>query len=274
MNPEHIDLNHFAEKADPLSDYSDLYSSESHVAGKVSFNTSAKNDYLTNEAFKSLRTNILFCGTELKTILITSSHENEGKSTVSSELCKSFAEIEKRVLLIDADLRKSVMLRKNSRTHDISGLSELLSDQASLEQVLYNTQHPNFDVIFCGHFPPNPVELVGSTKFKSLLDKLRESYDYIIIDTPPLGVVIDAAVMAAVCDGAILVVGGGKTRYREALEVKNQLTKSGCRLLGAILNQTEPNAAYYRRYYQKQKYEYYAEQPAKKSSAAKKNRAT
>lgn len=240
-------------------DFGDSYLNEKRFAGRVSFNTTAKSDYLTNEAYKTLRTNILFCGSDIKSIVITSCHENEGKSTVASELCKSFAESEKKVLLIDADLRKSVMLRKNPRAQDILGLSELLSDQAALNEVLYNTQHSNFDVIFSGHFPPNPVELVGSSKFKKLIDELKQYYDYIIIDTPPLGVVIDAAVIASICDGAVMVVSNSKTRYRDAIEVKEQLVKSGCRILGAILNHTEQSRSYYKRYYKDRKYQYYAD---------------
>ena len=98
----------------------------SNSAGKVNFNTSVSMDFPTNEAYKTLRTNILFCGSSIKTILITSSHENEGKSTISTELSKSFAEIGKKTLLIDADMRKSVILKRNLKSQNILGLSELL----------------------------------------------------------------------------------------------------------------------------------------------------
>ncbi len=223
---------------------------EKQTAGKVAFNTASANDYLTQESFKTLRTNILFCGSDIHSIVITSCNENEGKSTISAELSKSLAEIGKRTLLIDADLRKSVMLRKSIKARDINGLSELLSGQAELDQVLYNTQQPNFDVIFTGHFPPNPVELLGSGKFEKIITALKERYDYIIIDSPPLGAVIDAAVIASFCDGAVLVITDGRVKYHQALEVKEQLEKSGCKLLGAVLNDIDhKHSRYYKPYY-------------------------
>ncbi len=240
-----------------------FFSSELTTAGKVNFNTSAKNDYPTNEAFKTLRSNLLFCGTDVKTVLITSSHQNEGKSTISTELSKSLAEIKKKTLLIDADMRKSVILRRNLKTQNILGLSELLSGQATISQVLYNTQDPYFDVIFSGRFPPNPVELLSSTAFKTIINQFKDVYDYIIIDSPPLGPVIDAAVISVNCDSAILVISHGKVKFQDALAVKEQLNKSGCRILGAILNETDPKHKDVSRYYKDRKY-YYTSDSSKK----------
>lgn len=236
----------------------ELYSSSNSLptAGRVNFNTTVNNDFPTNEAYKMLRTNILFCGNDIKTILITSSHENEGKSTISTEISRSFAEIEKKTLLIDADMRKSVILRKNLKSQNIMGLSELLSGQATIGQVLFNTQNPNFDVIFSGHFPPNPVELISSDNFKEVLNKFKDYYDYIIIDSPPLGPVIDAAVMSTECDGAIIVIASGKTNYREVTATKEQLEKSGCKVLGAILNEVNSKGIRNSKYYKKNYYYY------------------
>ena len=231
-----------------------LYSSSVQTAGRVNFNTTVNNDFPTNEAYKMLRTNILFCGADIKTIIITSSHENEGKSTIASEISRSLAEIDKKTLLIDADMRKSVILKKNLKAQNILGLSELLSGQATIAQVLYNTQNPNFDVIFSGHFPPNPVELVSSEIFKMVLTKLKASYDYIIIDSPPLGPVIDASVMSTQCDGAIVVIAAGKTHYQEIVSVKEQLNKSGCKILGAILNEVDSKRIVNSKYYKKNYY--------------------
>lgn len=229
--------------------------SQAKTAGKVNFNTAVSNDYISNEAFKTLRTNILFCGADIKTIVLTSSRENEGKSTVSAELAKSLAEAGKNTLLIDADMRKSVLLRKSVRARNFFGLSELLSGQAELEQVLYNTQNENFDVIFSGQFPPNPVELLGARTFAKFLDEIKKNYDYIIIDSPPLGTVIDAAVIAAECDGSVIVISPGKITNNEAIEVKNQLLKSGCKLLGVILNEVDSkHSKYYKKYYKKYEY--------------------
>jgi capsular exopolysaccharide synthesis family protein len=219
------------------------------TAGKVNFNASATTDYSTNEAFKTLRSNLLFCGKDKKVILVTSALENEGKSTVATELSKSLSEINKKTLLIDADMRKSVILRRNLKTQGILGLSELLSGQATVSQVLYNTQMPDFDVIFSGHFPPNPVELLSNDVFKKILEDFKDVYDYIIIDSPPLSPVIDAAVISVNCDGAILVISSGKVKQQEALQVKEQLSKSGCEIIGVVLNQTEQRGSINARYH-------------------------
>lgn len=225
------------------------------TAGKVNFNTSSSSDFLTNESFKALRTNIMFCGSDIKAIVLTSARENEGKSVISAEIAKSMAEVNKKTLLIDADMRKSVMLRRNSTSQNFYGLSEFLSSQAELENVLYNTQNPLFDVIFSGHFPPNPVELLSTDRFNKLIKDAREIYDYIIIDSPPLGSVIDSAVIATQCDGSIMVITSGLITVKEGLEVKQQLEKSGCRIIGAILNDAYgKNTKFNKKYYKKYEY--------------------
>ena len=227
---------------------------ELKYAGKVNFNTTAKNDFVTNEAFKTLRSNILFCSKNIKTILITSAFENEGKSTIATELSKSLSDINKKVLLIDADMRKSVILRNNLKSQTILGLSEYLSGQTSVNDIIYETQIPNFNVIFCGHFPPNPVELLSSDTFGDMLKFFSGIYDYVIVDTPPLSPVIDASVISANCDGAILVITNNKVRISEAVEVKKQLSKSGCKIIGAILNDASPRHKYKNGYSSKKSY--------------------
>ncbi len=194
-------------------------------------------NYFMREAFNTLRTNVLFCGTEFKKILVTSCVAHEGKTTVSLELARSLAEIGKKVLLIDADLRKSVTVTRYTKESGVCGLSQYLSGQANLDDALYQTQYPGFDIIFAGPFPPNPTELVGNQTFRSLLDTAAEKYDYVLIDAPPLGMVIDAAVMSEFCDGALLVINRGTVKYRMAQNVAGQLQKSGCKLLGVVLNQ-------------------------------------
>ena len=192
--------------------------------------------YFMREAYNTLRTNVLFSGKEVKTIVITSCLANEGKTTIATELGKSLAESGKKVLLIDADLRKSVMVSRYTKVRGLVGLSQVLSGQIEVNDAIYKTQIKDLDVIFAGPYPPNPNELVGSHAFKELLDEKRDYYDYILIDAAPLGLVIDAAVMASVCDGAILVINSGAVKYRFAQEVKVQLQKSGCKSLGVVLN--------------------------------------
>ncbi len=226
---------------------------------KLKFKTT--DDYFTREAFKVLRTNIQFCGTDVKVIAITSCESHEGKSTVSAELARAMAETGKKVLLIDADMRKSVMIARYSEEKGVIGLSQYLSGMANKEDVIYTAEKEGFDIIFAGKFPPNPVELLGSMRFKKLIEESKEDYDYVIIDAPPLGMVIDGAVIASLCDGAIIVVSIDMVKYRYVLNVKNQLEKSGCHILGVILNHVQKKkGTYYKKYYQKyQGYGYYAE---------------
>lgn len=235
-----------------MSDYTDLKSyseGERKPAPRVSFKTLSSGDYITNEAYKTLRTNLFFCGAGIKTVLLTSCDENEGKSTVSAELSRSLAESGKKTIMIDADMRKSVLLKTGARGGAPAGLSEILSGMVEPEEAVCHTQIPNFDVIFSGHFPPNPVELIGGGAFESLIKRLRNDYDYIIVDSPPLGMVIDAAVLAACCDGAIMVISDGKVSRNNAKWVKEQLDKSGCQVLGAVINEAEKNSRFRKKYY-------------------------
>lgn len=191
---------------------------------------------LASEAFKSLRANVQFCGPDVRAIVITSCLPDDGKSTTSIWLSFALARAGKKVLLVDADLRKSIMVRKFSDEVGVVGFSELLSGQAAMEDVLYATQEENMKVIFSGQYPANPAELLSSSALKAFIEEQKAVYDYIIIDTPPLGVVVDAALVANVCDSAILVVAEGKVKGDIALAVKNQLEKSGVHIIGAVLN--------------------------------------
>ena len=209
-----------------------------------------KERYVKTEAFKTLRTNLLFSGKDVKVITVTSCTANEGKSSLCIELSKNMAQVEKKVLLIDADLRKSVMVSKNTDATGVSGLSEYLSGQKTLEDVLYETQYGGFDIIFAGQYPPNPVDLLSSEAFKELMQYGREHYDYVLIDTAPLGLVIDAAVTSSLSDGALLVIGENRISYRFAQAVKEQIEKSGCRVLGVVLNLIGTGkSSYYYHYY-------------------------
>lgn len=210
-------------------------------------------DYSANESYKSLRTNLLFCGEDKKVIAVTSCTPNEGKSTVSLNLALSLADSGKKVLFIDADLRKSVLMgRTEVEGEEIKGLSHLLSHQETIENVICATNVPRFHIIYAGIVPPNPAELLGSKYFKRFLSAIRKVYDYVIIDTPPLGSVIDSAVIADECDGSIIVMESGVISYRFAQDVKGQLEKCNCPILGVILNKVDMSKqGYYGKYYGK-----------------------
>ena len=192
--------------------------------------------YEVEEEIKTLRTNLLFCGDDKKTVVITSSFQGEGKTNTAVELAKSLASMQKKVLLVDADLRKSVLIsRLNTGTVE-HGLSHFLSGQCSLAEAVLSTNIPRLHIMFSGPSVKNSAELLTNERFEKMLESFREIYDYIIIDSAPLGMVIDAAIVAKQCDGAIMVIESEKVKYRLAQEVKQKLEKSGCQILGVVLN--------------------------------------
>lgn len=218
-----------------------------------------KLSYAMREALRTLRTNIQFCGEDKKVIMLTSCLPGEGKTSTSINLAKTIAELKKSVLLIDADLRKSVMpSRLNTGVKIDAGLSHFLSGQAGLSDVVMQTNVPKMHIMFAGPAVPNPTELLSTPRFEKMLESLREVYDYIIIDTAPLGLVIDAVIIAQFCDGAILVTESGRIHYRLALDVKNKLESSGCSILGSVLNKVDMKQrnGYYGKEYRKKGYGY------------------
>ena len=209
-----------------------------------------KLDSTTNESYKRLRTNIQFCGDDIKVIAITSTVPNEGKSSISFNLAVSIADSGKSVIFIDTDLRKSVLVGRYKINKAVKGLTHYLSGVNPFEDVVYATNVDNLHVIFSGPVPPNPAELLGNKYFKRLIKELRDKYDYVIIDTPPIGSVIDAAIVAQECDGVVLVISSAEISYKAVQKSKEQMEKAGCRILGAVLNKvTMGKSGYYGKYY-------------------------
>lgn len=222
---------------------------------KVTMKDPKKSDHFFEEAIKTLRTNIQFSGKTVKAILLTSCYPNEGKSNVTFALAEEMGKAGKRVLLIDADIRKSTFVRRYRVKENVFGLSQLLSGQISLADTICQTNFQNLDVIFAGPSAPNPSELLSDAEFGKLIERCKEFYDYIFIDTPPSANLADATVVAAHCDASILVIESGAVSYKIAQKVKAQLERSGCRILGAVLNKVDVKAGrYYKaydKYYQK-----------------------
>ena len=220
-----------------------------------------KLDYRGNEAYKNLRTNIQLCGSDIKVIMLTSTTPNEGKSSVSFNLAVSLAEAGKKVIFIDADLRKSVLVGRYKINKSVKGLTHFLSGLNKFEEVMYATNVNNLHVVLSGPVAPNPTELLGNKTFKTLIKVLRESYDYVIIDTPPLGSVIDSAIVAQECDGTVFVISANSVSYKYAQKAVEQINKTDCKILGAVLNKVDiNNNAYYGKYYGKY-YGEYGEEP-------------
>ena len=225
---------------------------------EIVINKAIKLDYQSDEAYKRLRTNVQFAGDSVKVIAVTSCTPDEGKTSVSFHLAVSMAQSGKKVLFIDGDMRKSVLVGNYKITKANKGLTHYLAGQNTLEEVLSTTNIPMLHMIVAGPIPPNPAELLDGKRFNEMIATMKEVYDYIIIDTPPLGNVIDCAIMARVCDGVVMVIAADEVSYKLAQKVKEQLERSGSKVLGAILNKVKVSKrGYYQKYYGKNYYEQY-----------------
>lgn len=194
-------------------------------------------EYFYQEAIKTLRTNLQFSGKNTRAILITSVFSGEGKSDISFHLAAELGKIGKKVLLVDTDIRKSAYKERYGITEEVKGLSQYLSGQVDkLVELIYRTNYENLHMILAGPAVPNPIELLEDDQFGELVKAAKQVYDYVIIDTPPLGTVIDAAVVSKACDGAMIVIESGAVSYRQAQKVLRQLEVCECRVLGTVLN--------------------------------------
>lgn len=215
----------------------------------VKMNDPRKTDFMYEEAIKTLRTNIQFAGRNVKCILLTSCFPNEGKSDIAFQLAKEIGNIGKRVVLVDADIRKSTFASRYRIGRPVKGLSHYLCGTLEADGICYQTNYENLDIIFAGSMVPNPSELLEEPALEELIQYLREHYDYILIDTPPIADMADAAIVAKWCDGAIMVIEDGRVSYRIAQKAKKKIVQTGCKFLGAVLNKVDVKKdRYYGRY--------------------------
>lgn len=228
---------------------------------KVTMTDPKKADSYYEESIKTLRTNLQFAGRGIRTILVTSCYPNEGKSDVTFQLAREIGNMGKRVLFLDADIRKSTLVsRYQVKQKNMQGLSHYLCGQADVSEICHQTNFSNVDVIFAGPSVPNPSELLEDSAFELLLQRLRGMYDYILVDTPPIMSVSDALIAAKWCDGVIFVIESKLVSYKLLQKAKKQIEQTGCRILGAVLNKVDPEYdKYYNKYYSRYgyyKYEY------------------
>lgn len=195
---------------------------------------------LISEQFKTLRTNIEFTSPDkkIRSIVITSPSPSEGKSTTAANLAVVYAQTGKRILLIDADMRKPTMHYTFSIRNN-RGLSTVLTNQSHIKDSINKTGVPGLDLLSCGPIPTNPAELLSSNAMTSLLEYLKEKYDMIIIDSPPILSVTDSQILANKCDGSILVLKAGNTNKDSALKAKEKIISSNSKLIGVVLNNME-----------------------------------
>jgi capsular exopolysaccharide synthesis family protein len=203
-----------------------------------------------SEQYKTIRTNINFSSVDqkMRSVMITSTGPGEGKSTTSANMAVVFAQEGKKVLLVDADLRKPTA-HYTFNVNNTFGFTSVLTRQKELEDAVNQTNVENLDLLTCGPIPPNPAELLSSKAMSRFLTSVYEEYDMVIFDTPPVLAVTDAQVLANQCDGTILVVSSGTTEVDKATKAKELLDSAKAKLLGVVLNNREMKDTNYYYYY-------------------------
>ncbi|MGM0126310.1 hypothetical protein IGI37_003739 [Enterococcus sp. AZ194] len=188
------------------------------------------------EQFRTIRTNLQYISEKTQTILITSAGPGEGKSTVSANLAVMFAKAGKKVLLVDADLRRPTVNRTFG-SNNAKGLSTLLRTERSLSEVAQQTAVKHLSIVTSGPRPVNPSELLGSERMSQLIKEVEQHYDYILFDSPPVTAVTDAQVLAAKTDGVVLVVREGKSKKEALRQTKELLLMVSATILGVVYNE-------------------------------------
>ncbi len=223
--------------------------------------------YSGNEAINTICSNISFAGNDVRIVLLTSCNESEGKSYLSMQIAYTMAKRGRKVILIDSDLRRSVMVSRFgvSTEGELKGLAHYLTGHNEIEDVIYETNVGNLYIVPVGRDVANPIPLLLSKAFKDLMKILSKEYDMVIVDTPPVGVVIDAAEIAKCCDGVIFVTKYKHTHRRELMYAKQQITQTGSPILGCILNDVTFDSISTKKYYGKSYYSHYGYYHRKKS---------
>lgn len=189
------------------------------------------------EAYRKVRTNLQFMNLDrnLKKVMVTSAGPSEGKSSVTGNLGLSLAGAGHKVLIVDCDFRKPRQHRFFGVSNAVGAMEVLLGEEA-IKEVIQKTEEDYLDLLTTGQIPPNPSEVLGSKRFVDMIGDLEEDYDFILLDTPPVGMVTDAAVLSRMVDGTILVAAVGHEDIRALEQAKIQLEDVGGKILGVIMN--------------------------------------
>lgn len=199
---------------------------------------SSKSGFYLQEAYKALRTNVNFALADkegCKVLMVTSAMQSEGKSITALNLAIALGQTDKRVLLVDCDLRRPKMARLMN-INAAEGLSGLLVDTSKLSSAVVTNKEHRIDLILAGAIPPNPAELLASSKMQQLLATMREKYDYVILDSPPVDLVVDAVAMSSMCDGVLFVVRAGQSERGAVIHGMEQLKYAGANVIGFVFN--------------------------------------
>ncbi len=218
--------------------------------------------FRTNEEIKRLRTNVQLCGDDIKAIALTSCLPDDGKTTVSFNLAISLSELGKDVLYVNCDLRNtSSLLEKYRIVGAKNGMTQYLAGLIPYDDAIGKTSISHLYIAVAGSVAPNPAELLSSQRFVEFIKQAKEQFSYVIVDTPPLGTVVDASIVARECDGSIMVVPAKTHSYRLVREIIEDLKATGTKFLGVILNKVnlmdKQSYGYYGKYYGKHYGKYY-----------------
>jgi len=207
-----------------------------------------------SEAYRTLRTNLEFSSLDkpLRTMVVTSAGPEEGKSTTLANLAVTLAQAEKKVILVDCDLRRPSQHEIFKVGNGVGLTSMVVDEEAFKNPPLQETPVPNLKLLPSGPLPPNPSELLGSRRMEEIIASLREKADLVLFDAPPIIAVTDAAVLASKVDGVLLVINAGTTKRDHAQRAKALLEKVNARLVGAVLNNVRMDISLHR-YYAEQK---------------------
>lgn len=204
-----------------------------------------------SEAYRTLRTNIQFACVDLKpkTLLVTSSMPREGKTTTAVNLAASMAQDGKKTILVDCDLRKPKIDTIFKIPNETGGLSNILIDEIEQEEGIKETEVDNLYILPAGKIPPNPAELLSSKKMQQFMEYLRQNFDYIIVDSPPLIAVTDAQVISKYSDACILVAAAGESDRGEVIKAKELLCNVNAKIIGVVLNKIDISKESYNKFY-------------------------
>ena len=251
----HYGISILGETAQSASHSKRLFKVNRKVSDEIRNVINEKTDFDTVETYKSIRTNIMFSAPKQETgkvIVITSALPGEGKTTTAINLAITFAQTGAKILIIDCDLRRSRVHRYLGIERK-EGVSNVVCGYAKLEQAIQKNVKENLDCLTAGEIPPNPAELLQSQEFQNMISELQRQYDYIFLDTPPVTVVTDAAVLTKQCEGVIIVARSEMTTYDLLDLALDELKNTGAKIIGAIIHESNDKQKKYG-YYKNKKY--------------------
>jgi capsular exopolysaccharide synthesis family protein len=217
-------------------------------------------DYACNEALNTLCSNITFLGNQVKKIMITSCSASEGKSFLTMNMMRSYAMLGKSVVFVSGDLRRSAVGEKYGIRFFVNsnqGITHYLAGLCEMDDIIYKTNIDGAYMIPVGRDVSNSLALLSTPRLNALLNYLESTFDIVLVDAPPVGVLIDAAEISKSCDGSLLVVSYNEVRRRDLIEAKRQLELAGSKVLGVVLNKVSFKSLINKKYYNKSYYTHY-----------------